>query len=162
MQLISSELLALFNKKISLEVYNSQIYIKISNYLSNLGLDKIADFFKTQSMGEIDHRNLFIEYLNNRNCNVDILQVDSVIQNINSLQDIAILYVEREFETTKFIKSMVFQAFEEEDLITYDFLITIIKEQQEEEKLSLTFQDMVNNIGTEMSCWQIFNNTFPL
>jgi len=160
--LISEELLSLFNQKIALEVYNSQVYIKIYNYLSNIGLDKIANFFKKQSMGEIDHRNKFIEYVNERNCAIEILPVNSVEDTFNTLKNIAQLYVDREISTTAFIKSMAFNAFENEDLISYNFLMIMINEQQEEENLALSFQDMISNVGDNPNCWQIFNNTFSL
>lgn len=163
MNLLSPELKSKFEQKISGEILNSNIYLQIYNFLSILGLDKIAEYFKEhQAQEEINHRNKFMEFATNRNCPISILSVNPVDININTLKDVANLYVERELLTTKEIKEMAFLAFESEDLITYNFLMEMLQIQYLEESEALNLQDQINNIGDDPNCWQIFNNTFTL
>lgn len=163
MNLLSEELKPLFEQKIALETYNSNLYLKIANFLSTLGLSKLSQYFKTQSADEISHRDKFVDFASARNCPVEILGVDAITENFSTLKEIAEVYLQRELETTKFITRMAFKAFEEEDLITYEFLINeMISEQKSEEQESLDFLDMVNNIGDDIKDWQLFDNTFNL
>lgn len=163
MNLLSEELKQLFEQKIALETYNSNLYLKIANFLSVLGLSKLASYFKSASAEEITHRDMFVDFANKRNCPLEIIGVDGVSEEFSTLKEIAQTFLNRELETTKFIKRMAFNAFEEEDLLTYQFLLNeMLNLQIAEEDEALTFSDMVNNIGDDIKDWQLFDNTFSL
>ena len=70
---------------------------------------------------------------------------------MRGLEDIIKATVKKEMETTDSIKKISYQAMEEMDCVTRDFLIDMIKEQQEEEVTAFNWEDRLEIYKTTNS-----------
>jgi len=162
-QQISDDMRNLLLQQMSNELYNSQFYKKIGAYLKVKGLDNIGDFFLGEADGEVGHQKIILSYLLDRNIPVEMLVVPAVTETFSTLIDIGTLYVNRERDTTQHIKNIVSLALESDDFLTFQYFNeTLIKEQIEEESISMTFLDKVTILGDNQSMWVLFDKDFEL
>jgi ferritin len=160
---ISETMKTLFERQISHEMHNHQIYRYFGNRLSNIGLNKLGAFMKSQADGEVGHHEKLVSYCEDRNIDVDFIQVESVNLQYNNILDIAQAVLSVEQKTTSMLKEMVQQAWADGDLLTYEWLMKdLIVEQIEEENVAQTLVDQLTNVGDSMIMIQLYDNTFSL
>ena len=66
----------LLNSQINKEFYSAYLYLEISNYFEERGLDGFANWYKVQAQEERDHAMLFYTYLQNNNEKVTLEAID--------------------------------------------------------------------------------------
>ncbi len=157
---ISESIRQIINEQISHEMYNAQLYFKISSYLKSIGLDNIGNFFEEQGKGEQEHAEKFRNYLNDRNVEIDLLQVPAVEIDFNSIVEIGKKYIFQEQLTTEKIINIAKIAFEEGDLMTFNVIQWFINEQIEEENIAQTFLDKANMIGEDKLALVLWDDTY--
>jgi len=158
--LITEKLYELFKNQIVHENQNSIIYKNVSAYLQRIGLKNLGAFFTKQSSDETGHRDLLIDYLTDINVPVLIDDVPYVNVDMSSLSSIAHFALNREIETTNRIKAMCVQALDDEDILTYEFLLSFIKEQREEIAVSQDLVDNIDDMNSDMGLIRLFDQNY--
>ena len=134
---LSQNLNDALNQQILIELQNQNKYMQIQSLFEDMQLKHLADFFKSQSSGENDHANLFMNYINDRNGGkVDIGEINSPMINFSDINSIADFYVLTEQQTTESIEDLYDLALEEKSYIDLPFLQKMLDEQVEEEDTS--------------------------
>mgnify|MGYP000870723720 CR=1 FL=1 len=139
--LISEELCDSLCFQISHERYNSGFYMYIAGVLQNKGLDNLAQHFIDQIDEENDHAKLIYDFLVDMNAIISIKPIDEVQLNINSINDIATNYLQREQATTKDLEDIKQLAIQESNGVAEEFLRQMIDRQRNELKEASTFVD---------------------
>ena len=146
MKRVSDEIEKLLNLQIEHEQTNSLLYLAISNWANYEAWEGVAALYKKYSEEEKGHRDVFINYLLDRNA-LPITPSKTSIPipvDFQSIENIIALTLEREIETTKAIEKIKYKAKEEEDCVTSDFLIKMLLEQIEEEANALFWVDRLD------------------
>ncbi len=139
---ISAKILDMLNKQIAHEGLNAQKYALIGAELKNIGLDNIGDhFFSNQVLEEQSHQQMIRKYIVDRNERVLGYSIPEFTFQYSDIFDVANLYLTTEKETTSKLKTIAVSALTESDLITYDFIMGMIKIQEAEEAEALSFFD---------------------
>ena len=125
------------------ELTNSMIYLNFSNICDCKGLFGSAKFFLQQSNDETRHFNIIRNYLCDRigfvpelrgvdplSCNISLVLADMIDQSL----DLEVL-------TTSKLIAIQKEALMDMDMMTFEVISDLVKEQREEEK---TFSDLAN------------------
>ncbi len=131
--MLNEKVAQLLNEQINHELYSAYLYLDISNYYKENGLDGFANWYKIQAQEERDHAMLFMEYMQNNGLKVTleaIAKPDKVFEGLKMPLEVAL---EHEFFVTSLIHNIYGQAVEVKDYRTTQFLEWFVKEQGEEE-----------------------------
>ena len=131
--MLNEKVAQLLNEQINHELYSAYLYLDISNYYKENGLDGFANWYKIQAQEERDHAMLFMEYMQNNGLKVTleaIAKPDKVFEGLKMTLEVAL---EHEFFVTSLIHNIYGQAVEVKDYRTTQFLEWFVKEQGEEE-----------------------------
>lgn len=124
----------LLNEQVNKEFYSAYLYLDMSNYYIENGLDGFGNWFKIQAQEEMSHAMLFIQYLHNNGEKVTLGQIkapDITFEGFNVPLDESLKH--EQFVTAS-IHNIYDEAFQNKDYRTMQFLDWFIKEQGEEEK----------------------------
>lgn len=136
---ISEKLNMAINLQITHELINAMKYSIIASYFEDLQLKNLAKKFWLQKSEELEHHQKFINHLNDRLGGKYINQeVPQIELQINSISDIATLYLETELETTESISEILNiireeKSFQDEPLFLEFMSIQNIEEDEADE-----------------------------
>lgn len=124
----------LINEQINKELYSAYLYLDMSNYYNENGLNGFGNWFKIQAQEEMDHAMLFIQYLQN---NGDKTVLDAI--NAPNIEFTAFnVPLEESLKHEQYVTASIHNIYDEalknKDYRTTQFLDWFIKEQGEEEK----------------------------
>jgi len=139
--IISESLKTAIHDQIGHELLNSHIYLYISAFLKNMGLDNLGGIFEGQYKEEQEHANLFIKILTDLNTPVIIPSIEPVSISFGNIEDIAQAYLDREILTTENIDELKDLAIDESNSIVEEFLRSMIVRQQAEMDEAFSFRD---------------------
>jgi ferritin len=145
-QLMSDGLREAVCIQVAHEIYNAHLYLYISSFLKNKGLDNIAKHFEGQWSEEQSHAKDFIKLLTDLNVQVTLPEIPACDMPINTIADIAKLYLDREVLTTESIASLQVMAMDENPVAEEFFRSMIAKQQHEYEEAS-SFMDKAELAG---------------
>ena len=157
---LSPKLLKMLCEQIAHESYNSHLYLKMSSALKINGLDKLGAHFDGQFSEENGHQKLVADFISDRNEPAQIMAVPAVDVDPSGILEIAQLYVKQEKLTTAKLKAIAKAAWDEFDLIAFDFLSEMIDKQRVEEEEAMTFADQAALTKGEPSAVLFWNNTY--
>lgn len=160
MKNISEQLYSLFISQIQHEIQNSFVYKNISAHLLNIGLKNLGDYFKSSSNEELEHRDKLIDYLIDRNISVEIPNIEMIKVDLSSMLNIANFTLQREEFTTEKIREMVKQANNDNDYLAYEFLLSFLHLQRQEEAESQNLVDNIKGIDDDERLLRIFDQNF--
>ncbi|MFV0363488.1 MAG: ferritin [Suipraeoptans sp.] len=132
--MLNEKLASLINNQIQKEFYSSYLYLGMSNYYNDVGLDGFANWFYVQVQEELDHAMLFRTYMNNNNKPVTLQSIEAVSSKYADYLAPLNEALKHEEYVTGLINTIYQAANEEHDYRTTEFLNWFIKEQGEEEK----------------------------
>ena len=134
--MLNEKVSILLNEQINKEFYSAYLYLDMSNYYLDEGLNGFGNWFKVQAQEERDHAMLFMQYLQNNSEKVTLGEIKS--PNISFLNYKTPLdeSLKHEQYVTSSIHNIYNEAFLVKDFRTMQFLDWFIKEQGEEEKNS--------------------------
>jgi ferritin len=140
---VSKKIHEMINAQIAHEQTNSLIYLAISNWADYSGWYGIAEVYKSYAEEEKGHRDIFIKYLLDRNALPKTSAKDErdIPLDFKDVEEILNLTYDTEVKTTELIKKINYQAIEEGDCVTRDFLIEMINEQRQEEQSAINWLD---------------------
>lgn len=145
-QLMSDALCEAVHLQIAHEMYNANLYLYIASYLKNKGLDNIAKHFDGQWKEESEHAHLFVDLLTDLNAPVMIPEIPACDTPINTIGDIAKLYLDREVLTTESIASLRDMAIDENP-VAEEFFRGMVGKQQAEYEEASSFMDKAEMAG---------------
>lgn len=146
--MIVPKILHLLNRQIRLEGESAQIYLSMSTWASNYGLEGTAKWFLQQYHEEVVHMLKFIEYINTQGCRAVISQLDVPPQDFKTIKNVFDETLKHELFIEHQLKDLLKEARAEGDITTEVFLHWYITEQIEEESNVRRILDKIKHGGT--------------
>lgn len=139
------------NKQLNLEFFSANLYLQMSAWCNDKGLEGASKFFKTQSREEMDHMRRLFDYLNNIGTMPVLGAIDAPPVDFPSLTELVKLAYKHEQMITKKINELTHVAITLQDYSTFHFLQWYIAEQHEEEKIFKSILDKLALVNTDTS-----------
>ncbi|HUH42645.1 MAG TPA: non-heme ferritin [Sulfurimonas sp.] len=147
--MLTQKMIQRLNEQVNLEMYSSNIYLAMSAWCANKGLNGSAAFLKDHSKEELSHAYKIFDYINETGAMATIEQINKPQSEFTSLQDVFEKTYNHELVVSKSILELVDVALSEKDYSTFNFLQWYVSEQHEEEKLFKEILDKFEIIGME-------------
>lgn len=133
MTMLSKKVIELLNDQVNKEFYSAYLYLDMSNYYKNEGLDGFSNWYKVQAQEERDHAVLFMSYLQQNGEAVVLEAIAKPDKEYKTFADPLNESAKHERYVTGLIHEIYASAYEEKDFRTMQFLDWFVKEQAEEE-----------------------------
>ena len=137
------------NTQMTKEAHASQIYLSYAAWASSSGYAGIANFLFRHANEERNHMMKFLEYILERGAKVKIAPIPAPDSDPTSVNNCFEKVFQQEVSNTTAIYKLVKTSFEESDWATWNFLQWFVKEQVEEETLSMNLLDKIKIAGGE-------------
>ena len=124
----------LMNEQVQKELYSAYLYLGMSNYYSEEGLEGFENWFYIQSQEEMDHAMLFRTFLLNNDEKLQLLAIQAPNSDYPDFAGPLKEALQHEKYVTDSINHIYKAAHELGDYRSMEFLNWFIKEQGEEEK----------------------------
>lgn len=133
-EMISEAINEILNEQINKEFYSGYLYLSMSAYLKELGLNGFASWMKLQAKEEVEHGLKIFDYLINCNSFVTLKQIRTPEFEFQGILSIFNHIYEHEKCITRAIMTVAKHAEEECDRTTLNFIDWYIEEQVQEEE----------------------------
>lgn len=147
--MLTQKMIQRLNEQVNLEMYSSNIYLAMSAWCANKGLNGSAAFLKNHSKEELSHAYKLFDYINETGAIATIDHINKPQSEFENLQDVFERTYNHELLVSKSILELVDSALGEKDYSTFNFLQWYVSEQHEEEKLFKEILDKFEIIGME-------------
>lgn len=131
--MLNKKVSSLINEQINAEFYSAYLYLDMSNYFEQRGLNGFANWYKIQAQEERDHAMLFYQYLQNNNDIVTLKAIAKPDKVFKKDIDVLKCGLEHEELVTSLINNIYAAAQKINDFRTMQVLDWFVKEQGEEE-----------------------------
>ncbi|NDV24011.1 ferritin [Desulfovibrio sp. JC022] len=121
------------NEQLNAEMYSAYLYLSMSAYFSDIGLDGFATWMRVQAKEEQFHAMKFYDYINERGGRVLLTAIEAPKTEWDSPLACIEAVLEHEKHVTSLINNLVNLAIDERDHATNIFLQWFVTEQVEEE-----------------------------
>ena len=146
---ISEAMVAAINDQIKAEYDSAYIYLAMSAYFKDAGLDGMAHWMKKQYTEEVEHAEKFIDYLYERGARVIIPDVAKPKDSYaDALEVFKTAYAHEQYVTLRIYK-LVDLAISEKDYATQSMLKWFVDEQLEEEANSSGIVSKLEYLGSD-------------
>ena len=132
--MLSDNLKNAINAQINAELWSAYLYLSMSMDAEAKGHKGVANWFYIQFREEQDHARIFMNYLNSRDEKVELMPVESVPTEWNSVLDMFKQTLEHERKVTAMINNLSAIAAQDNDFASANRLVWFIDEQIEEEE----------------------------
>lgn len=132
--MLSKEMVAIISEQIKKEYESAYMYLEISDYYQNLGLNGFVNWFFIQAREEVDHAMIFYEYLHSNSAQVQFYEIKPTFRKYGDVSEPLEESLIHEEYVTDSINKIYELAEKEKDFRTKQFLSWFITEQQEEEE----------------------------
>lgn len=144
---LSRKLSDALNEQILAEMWSSNLYLSMSIHFAQLGMDGFAHWLKKQSMEELQHAHLIIDYSIKRGGQVKLDQINVVPTAFGTSLEIFEHIYQHEVHVSEQIDKLVDVAAAEKDKATQDFLWGFVREQVEEEATAKNIVEKLKMYG---------------
>jgi len=144
---LSTNIQSALNDQMTREAHAAQIYLSYGAWADNEGYNGIANFLFRHAEEERNHMMKILEYILERGGTVKIEAIPAPSPNPTNIQNCFEKVFEQEVDNTKWIYKLVKMSLEAEDWATWRFMQWFVKEQTEEEKLSINLLDKIKIAG---------------
>lgn len=141
--MLSQNLHKAINSQINAELWSAYLYLSMSLDAEAKGYKGVANWFYVQFQEEQAHARIFMNYLVSRDAKVELLPLDPVQTEWNSVLDMFRHTLEHEKKVTALINNLAFIAAEDRDYASINRLNWFIDEQVEEEESA---RDMIATV----------------
>ena len=146
---ISDSMASAINDQIKAEYDSAYIYLAMSAYFKNDGLDGMAHWMQKQYREEVEHAEKFIDYLYTRGAKVIIPDVAKPKDSYaDALDAFKAAYAHEQYVTSRIYK-LVDLAISEKDYATQSMLQWFVDEQTEEEDNTSGIVSRLEFLGTD-------------
>lgn len=132
--MLKEKISQLLNEQVNKEFYSAYLYLDMSNYYIENGLDGFGNWYKVQAQEERDHAMLFIQFLQNNSEKVTLDKINAPDITFDGFDVPLAESLKHEQFVTASINNIYDEAYQIKDYRTMQFLDWFIKEQGEEEK----------------------------
>ncbi len=140
----------LVQDQIRSEFTASQQYIAIAVHFDGADLPQLAKHFYAQAVEERNHAMMLVQYLLDRDVEVEIPGVDAVCNTFDAPRDALLLALTQERAVTEQISRMAAAARDEGDYLGEQFMQWFLKEQVEEVALMTTLVRIADRAGANL------------
>ena len=146
---ISDSMVSAINDQIKAEYDSAYIYLAMSAYFKDAGLDGMAHWMQKQYREEVEHAEKFIDYLYERGARVIIPDVAKPKDSYSDALDaFKTAYTHEQYVTSRIYK-LVDLAVAEKDYATQSMLKWFVDEQMEEEDNTSGIVSKLEFLGTD-------------
>ena len=139
----------MLNDQINLEFYSSNLYLQMSSWFYDNGLNGCGNFMRVHADEERDHMMRLFDYVLETGAYPTIGTIEAPKTDWNSLKDIFEEVLGHEQLITQKINKLAKNAFEEADFSAFNFLQWYVAEQHEEEQLFRGILDKIKILGED-------------
>ena len=140
----------LLKDQIRSEFCASQQYIAIAVYFDGDDLPQLAKHFYGQALEERNHAMMLVQYLLDRDIDVEIPGIDAVCNSFGTARDALALALDQERTVTEQITQLARVARDEGDYLGEQFMQWFLKEQVEEVAQMSTLVRVAERAGTNL------------
>jgi len=131
--MLKGNLLDSLNTQVNAELYSSYLYLSMSAYLKDSGLDGFSHWMRVQAQEEMVHGMMIYDYIISRGGRIELAAIDRPVSEWDSPLAAAEGALGHEKNVTLMINSLMDLAIKESDHATVQFLHWFVSEQVEEE-----------------------------
>lgn len=146
---LSKTLAAALNQQMTKEAYASQIYLSYAAWADRQGFCGVANFLFKHAHEERNHMMKILEFILKRGAEVQVTAIPAPPPNPEGIKNCFDKVFEHEVDNTKSVYKLVKMSLVEEDWATWNFMQWFVKEQTEEETLSMKLIDDIKLTGGE-------------
>ncbi len=132
--MLSQKLHDAINAQINAELWSAYLYLSMSMDAEAKGYKGVANWFFVQWQEEQDHARILMNYLNSRDCKVELKPIEAVDTTWNSVLEMFQETLKHEKVVTGLINNLAAIAAEDRDFASSNMLVWFIDEQIEEEE----------------------------
>ena len=132
--MLSQKLHDAINAQINAELWSAYLYLSMSMDAEAKGYKGVANWFFVQWQEEQDHARILMNYLNARDCKVELKPIDEVQAEWSSVLEMFQETLKHEKVVTSLINNLAAIAAEDRDFASSNMLVWFIDEQIEEEE----------------------------
>lgn len=139
--MLSEKMAKAINEQINKEFFSAYLYLEMANYYADESLDGFRNWFTVQAKEEVSHGMIFVNYLLDHSCKVELETIDKPGQAYKDYKEPLEASLAHEKEITASINKLYKLADEENDYRTRQILDWFVREQYEEE---VNAQDLID------------------
>jgi ferritin len=132
-EMLNEKIVQLVNDQVNKEFYSAYLYLEISNFYVEKGLDGFAHWFMEQAIEEKEHALKFMSYLQDNSHSVVLDKIGSPTTKFADLRTPLVAALNHERYVTNEINKIYHEAVALKDYRSQEFLDWFVKEQGEEE-----------------------------
>lgn len=132
--MLSQKLHDAINAQINAELWSAYLYLSMSMDAEAKGYKGVANWFFVQWQEEQDHARILMNYLNSRDCKVELKPIEAVDTTWGSVLEMFQQTLKHEKVVTSLINNLAAIAAEDRDFASSNMLVWFIDEQIEEEE----------------------------
>lgn len=132
--MLSQKLHTAINEQINAELWSAYLYLSMSLDAEAKGLKGVANWFFVQWQEEQGHARILMNYLNSRDCKVELKPIAEVRTEWESVLEMFQETLKHEKVVTGLINNLAAIAAEDRDFASSNMLVWFIDEQIEEEE----------------------------
>ncbi|MFW5851171.1 MAG: ferritin [Bacteroidota bacterium] len=144
---MNTEIITAINNQIQAEIYSSNLYLSMSSWANAHGYKGMSHWLKQQALEEHTHAMKFIAFLEDRNAQPEILQIDKPDAEWSGIKEVFEKVLAHEQKVTRLINDIYDLALSHKDHASTSFLQWFIDEQVEEEATASEILDEISLAG---------------
>ncbi len=153
---ISEEIENILNAQVKVEAHSSSLYLAMSAWSDDQGLDNAAAFFAKQSDEERAHMLKIFNYISARGGRAISPEVTNVPVDFESFRGVFEQTLEQEMFVTEQFNKIADKCMKAKDFVTFNFIQWFLEEQVEEEYVARRILELFDVIGEEgTGRWEI-------
>ena len=146
---IGVDVMDMLNKQIEKEAHSSASYLAMASWCDQNGLKGSAKLLYDQAKEERDHQMKLFHFINDNGGTAYSPEVQNILHDFNSLEEIFESALEQEISITKSIYDLVEKCRKAKDFATENFLQWFVSEQMEEEQKMRDILQLFELMGGE-------------
>ena len=131
--MLSDRMQKAFNDQINAEFYSAFLYLSMSAYFEDAGMEGCASWMRVQYLEEQSHAMKMLDYVCERGGRALLGAIDAPPTEWKSAEDVFVVTFEHEKKVSGLINSLMSVARDENDYASESFLRWFVDEQVEEE-----------------------------
>jgi len=161
--MLKNEIEQALNEQIAKEAFASNSYLSMASWCETEGLIGAGEFFYAQSEEERQHMLKLFRYVNTSGGHAMVPETKRLPKEYDSIHHAVAISIEQEAAVTKAISELVDLSLSGKDFGTFNFLQWFIAEQQEEEQVFKSIEDMLRLAGgKDANLLLVDKEIFPL
>lgn len=153
---LKEEIENILNAQIKVEAHSSALYLAMSSWCDDQGLENAAEFFAKQSNEEREHMLKLFNYINNRGGRAISPEITGIPQDFESFRGVFEQALEQEMFVTEQFNNIADKCAKAKDYVTFNFVQWFLEEQVEEEFVARRILELFDVIGEDgTGRWEI-------